>query len=93
MALASGERTAQKQAGENRPHPSDVVSAPIGPLERYSANADRAGTSWHCAAGLPNDTNRKAAAFFPARNCDLWKRGSIADICGASVGKSDIDWF
>jgi hypothetical protein len=33
MHLADGERSAQKQAGENRPH---VVPAPIGHFRRYS---------------------------------------------------------
>jgi hypothetical protein len=33
MGTANGERSAQKQASENRPH---VVPAPIGPFRRYS---------------------------------------------------------
>ena len=53
----------------------------------------RVATSCRFAPGLPDDTNRKAAPLFPARSCDLRKRGSIAEICSAWPGKSDIDWF
>jgi hypothetical protein len=90
MGIANGERSAQKQAGENRPH---VVPAPIGHLQRYSVKAGRVATSRHFAAGQAGDTNRKGTALFPARSCDLSKRGCIAKICGARREKSDIDWF
>src|SRR4029079_6045153 len=49
MCIADDERSAQKQAGENRPH---VVSAPIGLFGRYSAKAGSVATSYRFAPGL-----------------------------------------
>jgi hypothetical protein len=68
MARAHCERSAQKQAGENRPH---VVPAPIGLFGRYSVKAGSVATSCRFAPRLQEDTNRKAAPPFPARSCDL----------------------
>jgi hypothetical protein len=39
------------------------------------------------------DIRRKQKAAWRPRNCDLWVRGSIAQICDALAAKTDIDWF
>jgi len=68
-----------------------------GSLGRYTAKPkdkiEGMITPRHFAPGLSNDTNRNNRAVFPARNCDLRARVSIADFSGAPAAKTDIDWF
>jgi hypothetical protein len=53
----------------------------------------QATTSRHFAPGRRHDRKRNRLMFFPARNCDLSTRGSIAQIYDAGSGKTDIHWL
>jgi hypothetical protein len=59
----------------------------------YNAKPGRTIAPRHFVPKLRNDTNRNASPVFPARNCDLPARVSIAQILGALPTKTDIDWF
>jgi hypothetical protein len=93
LGFAHRERSAQKQGQQNRSHRAVSSLHRLISQTHHNAKPGRTITLRHFAPKLRNDTNRNESPVFPARNCDLWARASIVEICGARPAKTDIDWF
>ena len=89
VALSNGERSAQQQPKENRPH------CPTSSLHqltswRVIARKRRHAISWQASRTTQTEKGRR---YFRHEIANFKKRGAIAQICSARSGKTDIDWF
>ena len=84
----------KRTAGQNRPHgpmSSLHLLTCSGVIPRKQA---KPAASRHFAPGRSGRHKPKRAGVIPGTKLRSFKaRGSIAQICSASGGKSDIDWF